>query len=290
MSNQITQAFVRQYRTDVEHLLQTDGSVLRPYVMWGTYTGEGGRPVNQIGAVTAQKVTTRHGDTPYADTPHASRWVEPQDYEVPADLIDTEDKLRILIDPAGPYQKSHAMALGRSIDQEILDNIFATSKTGPQGGSSEPWNSAYTIAAGGKSLTVAKMKEALRLLMAARNRRTDRRIMVISSQEHDALLNEPQVINGDYSKEMVLESGMIKRFLGFDIEVLEELQDDGTDRSIPVWVPSGVHCGMWNDVKSYIDPMPTKRYATQVYSKATFGATRTQIGKIVEIKCALVPA
>lgn len=289
MSQQITAAFVRDYKTDVQHLLQTRGSQLREYVNWNTYTGEGGRPVNQIGVVQAVKKTVRHANTPYADTPHASRWVEPSDYEVPADLIDTQDKLRILFDPSGHYQKAHAMALGRALDAEIVAAFFATSKTGAQGGSTEAFDTTnFQIAAGGTPLTVSKLRTALQKLMGAKNRLDiDPPYIAITSKQHDSLLNEPEVISRDYNSALVMEDGKVRRFLGFTFVHLEELGVDGAAaRRCPCWVKSGMHGAMWNDVVSHIDVNMNKSYATQVYSTSTFGATRLEQGKVIEILCA----
>jgi hypothetical protein len=289
VSNQITTAFVRQYSSDVQHLLQTRGSQLRPYVMWDTYKGEGGRPVNQIGSVTAVKKTVRHADTPVADTPHAARWIEPADYEVPADLIDKEDRLRILFDPAGPYQQAHAFALGRAIDAEIVGAFFATSKTGPQGGSTEAFDTTnYQIAAGGTNLTVPKLRTALRMLMAAKNRlEVDPPYIAITARQHDSLLQEPEVISRDYNSALVMEDGKVRRFLGFTFIHLEELGIDGASaRRCPCWVKSGMHSGMWNDIETRISERADKSYATQVYSRGTFGATRLEQGKVIEILCA----
>ena len=47
-----------------------------------------------------------------------------------------------------------------------------------------------------------------------------------------------------------------------------------------------MHLGFWNDINTNISERADKGYATQVYVKGTFGATRTQEKKVVEIKCA----
>lgn len=289
MSTQITTAFVRSYSADTQHLLQTRGSMLRNYVMWDTYTGEGGRAVNQIGTTAAVKRVMRHAATPLGNIPHAARWVEPNDYEVPADLIDTQDKLRMLFDPAGPYQQSHAMALGRALDQELLGAMFASAKTGSNGtGTPEAFDTAtYRIAADGASMTVAKLRSARRKLMAAKNRLDiDQPYIAITAAEHDSLLNEPQVVSGDYNRTLVLVEGQVQRFLGFNFIHLEEILVDGSgNKRCPCWVKSGVHGGMWNDINSRIDERPDLGYATQVYSKGTFGGTRLEQGKVLEILC-----
>ena len=81
MSFEVNTAFVQQYSTNVGLLLQQRGSKLRNAMTAGSYTGKAAKAVEQIGAVTAQARTSRHGDTPLISTPHDARWVFPTDYE-----------------------------------------------------------------------------------------------------------------------------------------------------------------------------------------------------------------
>lgn len=129
MSNEILDWSVIDYKSTVEHLLQQRGSKFRMCVMEDSYRGKSGAAVNQVGAVTAQARTTRHADTPLIETPHDKRWVFPTDYEW-ADLIDDQDKIRIIADPTSPYAINGAMALGRSMDDLIISAATATSLTG----------------------------------------------------------------------------------------------------------------------------------------------------------------
>ena len=61
--------------------------------------------------------------------------------------------------------------------------------------------------------------------------------------------------------------------------------DSSSYRRVIAWAKSGLHLGMWNDVNAKISERSDKSYATQVYVKGTFGATRTEEGKVVEILC-----
>ena len=63
MSDEILDWSVIDYKSTVELLLQQKGSRFRGMVMEDSYHGKSGAAVNQIGAVTAQKRTTRHADT-----------------------------------------------------------------------------------------------------------------------------------------------------------------------------------------------------------------------------------
>ena len=89
MSSQVTTAFVQQYSANVQMLSQQMGSRLRDAVRVESMTGKNAF-FDQVGVATAVKRTTRHGDTPQMDTPHARRRVSLVDYEY-ADLIDDQD-------------------------------------------------------------------------------------------------------------------------------------------------------------------------------------------------------
>ena len=98
MSTQITEAFVKQFNSNVFHLSQQKGSRLRGLVRQESQNGKS-QFFDIIGSVTAQKHTTRHGDTPLIDTPHSRRRVTLSSYKH-ADLVDDSDKIKLLIDPA----------------------------------------------------------------------------------------------------------------------------------------------------------------------------------------------
>ena len=42
---------------------------------------------------------------------------------------------------------------------------------------------------------------------------------------------------------------------------------------------------MWHDINTRIGERADKSYSTQVYAKGTFGATRVEEKKVVEILC-----
>ena len=125
MSNQVNKSFVQDYKDAVQFLLQQRGSKLRKAVTTDSYRGKTGRVATQLGQVSAQLRTQRHGNTPLVETPHESRWVFPKDYEW-ADLIDDQDKLKTIGDFQSAYAINGAMALGRAMDDEIISAFFAT--------------------------------------------------------------------------------------------------------------------------------------------------------------------
>ena len=285
MSNQINAAFVQQYATNVAHLLQQRGSKLRDSVMTSTATGKAAKVVEQVGAVNAVKRTTRHADTPLIDTPHSARWTFPVDYEW-ADLIDDQDKVRMLINPQSPYAVNGAYAMGRAIDDEILAAFFGTSKTGENGSTDEAF-SGNTVAeiAGGK-LTIAQLQEGKRILMENEvDLDNDQIYMAITAGQHEDLLGMTQIQTIDSNATKVLVDGRVRSFLGINFVTTERIPGAGDDpTNCPMWAKSGMHLTVWNDITTKIEPRADKSFATQVYCKGTFGATRLELGKVVKIQ------
>lgn len=101
MSSFITEAFVSQFNSNVMHLSQQQGSRLERTVKKVGIKGKI-EYFDRIGQVAAIKKTGRHSSTPQMDTPHGRRSVTTEDYQW-ADMIDEEDKIRMLIDPTSDY-------------------------------------------------------------------------------------------------------------------------------------------------------------------------------------------
>ena len=287
MSFEVSTAFVQQYTTNVGLLLQQRGSKLRDYVTVGSYTGKAAKAVEQIGSVTAQARVSRHADTPLISTPHDARWVFPTDYEW-ADLVDDQDKLRMLIDPTSPYAINGAYALGRAMDSLIISAALGTAKTGENGTTNTSFATAtQQVAVGTSGLTVAKLRAAREILLSNEvDVEVDPLFIAVTAKQLDDLLGTTEVTSSDYNTVKALVQGQLDTFLGFKFIHTELLGVDGSNnRRVIAWAKSGLHLGMWNDINTRIDPRADKSYATQVYVKGTFGATRTEEKKVVEILC-----
>ena len=288
MPDMITVASVQQYKANVELLLQQEGSRLSQAVTTDSYTGKAASVVEQFGEVAAVLKTSRHGDTPLLDVPQEKRWVFPADYEW-ASLIDEQDKLRMLIDPTSPYVRAGAAAMNRAKDDVILTAVFGTNYKGENGTTAETFNTTdyqvgVNVGGTASSLNVAKLQAAIqKLMLANKGELTEPVYAAISSYEHDALLKEVQINNKDFGGSAVLVDGRVSRFMGINFIITERLAITSGNRLIPVWLKSGLHLGMWQDIMTEVSKRADKSYATQVYLCGTFGATRTQPGKSIQI-------
>ncbi len=294
MSQNVPTHYAQQYANNIELLLQQKGSRLSDSVSFQPITGaKAATPVEQIGAVEARRRTTRYPSLTPQDTPHDRPWIYPVDYDW-NDLIDSIDKLRTVVDPQSSYVENGTYAMGRAKDDEIIAAFFADRKTGEDAGTTVSFPAGQQVAvnfgsASNVGLTVAKLREALRLLMAAEvDLDNDPLTLAITSTQHDNLLAEIQVISSDFNGDKpVLQEGRITRFLGFNFKRLERLKTNGSGfRRAPAYSKSGMVLGMWNDISTDISQRKDLAgLPFQVYVYGTFGATRKEEKKVVEIIC-----
>lgn len=294
MSANLASLYGQEFATSTQLLLQQKVSKLRPYVMVGSHKGKQASPVDQVGAVTAQIVTGRFGPMGRVDAAVDRRWVLPTDYELPQ-LVDSFDKLKILSDPQSVYVQNAVAAMNRAMDDRIISAFFGTALTGETAGTSTTFPAANQVAVNFESaanvgLTVAKLREAKRLLMSYQvDLESDPLTCVVTAKQHDDLLKEIQVISSDFNGDMpVMLEGRITRFLGINIIHCERLGVDGSSyRRIPVFAKSGMHLGIWEDIKTDVSQRKDlENMPWQIYAAGSFGATRLEENKTIEIKCA----
>lgn len=293
MSINVPTHFVEQYTTNVAHLLQKQGNKMRPYVTEGSYTGEGGVAVDQFGAVEMLEINSRFAPMGRVDAATDRRWVYPVDYSLPQ-MVDTFDKLRLMIDPQGPLAQAAVKAAGRKMDEIIFDAFYAAAKTGKAGGTSTAFDTtnhrvdAAVGAAADTGLNVDKIVEGVRLLEENDvDTELETPILAITPTQHADLKRQVQVINSDYSGRAVLGGdGRVTEFAGVKIVVSRLVPSNASYRLCPLWVPSGMHLGMWSDVKARVDERADiEGIPYQLYTTLTAGATRLEEGRVIQIEC-----
>jgi hypothetical protein len=290
MSVQITTAMVEQYKGNVEHLVQQKGSRLRSAVSTETVVGKNAF-FEQIGSTAAQLRTSRHADTPRMDTPHARRRVSLEDYDW-ADLIDSEDRVRLLIDPQGPYATAASNALGRAIDSAIVSAADGTAFTGVAGGTSTSYDSSNTVdvqvgvsPAADTGLNVGKLRAAKNVLDANEADDEDR-YCIINAKQLQNLLAETEVTSSDFATVKALVSGQVDSFLGFQFIRTELIgTDSNSDHKVLFWQKAGMKLAMGAEPTIKISERADKNHATQVFASMTIGATRMQEELVGYIEC-----
>ena len=284
MSVQITTAFVEQYKSNVFHLSQQKGSRLRDAVRTETVVGKS-HFFERIGSTAAQKRTSRHSDTPRVDTPHSRRKVTMEDYDW-ADLIDQEDKVRMLISPESEYAQAGAWAMGRAMDDAIIDAASGNVFGGVAGGSTVALPSGQKIVHGSAGLSVTKLIEAKEILDANSVDPEEPRYCVVTSKQLSDLLAITQITSADFNSVKALVQGDIDTFMGFKFIRTERLDtNSSSNRLVLAFAQSGIGLAVGSDIQTRITERADKNYATQVFLSMTIGATRIEDEKVVEIEC-----
>tara|TARA_R100001015_G_C4625248_1_gene183719 strand:+ start:1354 stop:2217 length:864 start_codon:yes stop_codon:yes gene_type:complete len=284
MSVQITTAFVEQYKSNVFHLAQQKGSRLRDAVRTETVTGKA-HFFERIGSTAALKRTSRHSDTPRVDTPHSRRKVTMDDYDW-ADLIDNEDKVRMLISPSSEYAQAGAWAMGRAMDDAIIDAASGNAFGGVAGGSTVALPSGQKIVHGSAGLSVTKLIEAKEILDANSVDPEEPRYCVVTSKQLSDLLAITQITSADFNSVKALVQGEIDTFMGFKFIRTERLDtNSSSNRLVLAFAQSGIGLAVGQDINTRISERADKNYATQVFLSMTIGATRIEDEKVVEIEC-----
>tara|TARA_R100001163_G_scaffold61992_1_gene52390 strand:- start:57 stop:935 length:879 start_codon:yes stop_codon:yes gene_type:complete len=291
MSQQITTAFVQQYSANVQMLSQQMGSRLRDAVRLETVVGKNAF-IDQIGSVTAQLRSSRHADTPQIDTPHQRRRLSIASYEF-ADLIDDQDKVRMLIDPTSSYAQAAAAAMGRAMDDVIITAALGTASTGETGSGSatlDATNNMVGSASSNDGLTIAKLTEAKRKMDLNDVDPSIPRYIAVGPKQIEDLLGTTQVTSSDFNTIKALVQGDVDTFMGFQFIMTNRLDIDSNDiRSCFAWAEDGITLGIGKDVQARIDERNDKGYATQVYYCMDIGAVRMEEAKVVKIFCDETP-
>jgi hypothetical protein len=293
----LVQLYQTRFSTLLEMKLQQKGSKLRSTVREGSFTGAKiASPIQQLGAVNTRAPAGRFAPLDIQPNDYTRRWISPIDRELPQ-LVDSFDELRTQIDVKGELVDSAAAACGRDWDDSIIASATGTAQLGQDAGSlsNETFDTTkFRVAVNFKAsanvgMTAAKIIEAKRILRKYHNDLEGEQVtLVVGSQQESDMLNQVEFVSKEYGDRPVLVDGRLMRFLGFDIVVMERLPlPVSNQRGCLAYVKSGLHLGMWADINTNISiRRDLSSHPYQVYTKHSFGATRTQPGKVVQILAA----
>lgn len=295
MSENLPKLAVETFSTILELKLQQTTSMLRGRVMEGSHQGKQASPVDYIGNVQMKAPAGRFAPNQPQNTDFTRRWVTPVDKEA-FQLIDSFDKLRLLMDPTSRYSDVAAAAVAREWDDRIITAAFATATIGDSTGigttteafDTSSWQIASTYgSASASGLTVAKMIEAKRKMRKAQVPvDTEQLTWVTNSQGESDLLNQVQVVSTEFNDRPVLQDGKVTRFLGWDIVYSERLTSSSNVRQNIAMVKSGAYLGIWKDTENDVERRrDLSGLPWQLATLMSSGATRLEPGRLLQVLC-----
>lgn len=295
----VSTAFTEQYSALLYTLAQQIGSKFRSRVRNETVTSAKNAFFERIGEADIQEITSRHGDTPLNEIPHSRRRLTPADYNT-ATLVDTQDQLKMLIDPRSPYARMQANALGRQIDDSIVTAALGDVSVGVAGGSTVAFEddsisingdgtatTLGTLASSGTEvdMTLAKM---LLMMQLFNDEDVDPDIpkhWAVSPKDIADMLDLTEVGSADFNTVKTLSQGKVDTFNGFNFFWTTRLPLDAASsdtRRTFAWAQDGLILGTSEDIRARMSERDDKNYSTQVYAEMSVGAIRLEGAKVHE--------
>lgn len=308
MSFQITTAFVQQFSGTVRHLAQQTYARFRGAVLEDQIVGEAAY-MEQLAATAASRVTARHTDSPIMNSQHLRRRLAPYGYRW-GDLIDREDRVRMLIDPSSNYAKAAAQAMERAYDDELIAAAFGTAYTGHTGSTALTWPNGdsesspttpagtqvavndwtYGNGSGNTGMTVSKLVSAQVALLAGEGDDNEDMYVAYGAKQRGNLLATTEFTSSEYNetREMLKKRIQGTQFMGYTSIHSQRLALNGSGYTRCIaWRKSALGMGVARPVESRIAERPDKNFSTYVYCDQSLGATRLEEVKLVEVICAL---
>jgi hypothetical protein len=284
MSDTIEVSRVLQFKSNVLHLYQQDHSKLKGLVREEVVNAKA-HFFERLARTAAVRRTVRHGDTPLVNSQHSRRMVTMVDYEW-ADLVDNQDKIRLLITPESEYAINAAAAMKRAFDYEVVLAMDADAKSGEDG------STAVTFSTeglddddnSGGAVTTAQIM-TFKLAFDKADIPADNRTVVTGSALISQLLtasSAPLAASSDYNTIKALVGGSMDTWAGWkfvqvnDNDVMPLL--DTNDKYAFFFHKDAMGIARGQEIMTKIDPRVDKSYAVQVYLCQTLGATRIQPG------------
>lgn len=286
-----------EYKSSLEIALQQKNAKVSSLLQQNSYKGENVSPVDRLSSFEMDEVSSRYEPIGRAETDWERRWNAPRMFDKRI-VMDSFDMIKTFKDPKSAYVEAMRAALARKKDVLALEAMFGSAQIGKTGGTTVTWASEganqivlQTVGAssGNVKLNVKKLREARNIL--ERNEidlDTENVYCVVNATQGDALRDEALVVSTEHNRDAlkVNSDGRIERFLGFNFIHSERLTSDGTYTQVPVFTMGAVDFGTWDDMYLDIDRDKTlKGHPWAIYLKQSFGASRIDPKRLVEIKC-----
>lgn len=282
MSQQITEAFVQQFADNFRHVAQQMQSRFEPHVTIEPNIVGMSKSINRLGQRTAQRRTQRHADTPINDQPHSTRFVDLFDWD-DGDMIDDQDKIRMLVDPTSDYVKAMVSSLNRAKDDVVIASMGGNSRA-TTGNIILP--TTQKIVVGGTGLTKAKIIQARKLFRRneADNHNGEELFITYTAAAAADILADSTLTSADYMAGKFLQEGDVEgKWMGFTWIPSERTPYDGSTRRLYAWAKSGITLGKGADITTKVGEDPGKGFNVRVYAKMSIGSVRVEEEKVVEI-------
>ncbi len=287
----ITTAFKQQFHDTFIHALQQRDSRFQAAVSDRGMISGSSFTTNNIGLVEAKEVTGRYQDKQAQDVSHETRIAAMVDWDVGPLVVDGFDLPKLVADPTYKYVELAVAAVNRRKDRVIYRALLDASLSRTvEGGtlSNATIPAGQQIAAGGTGFTLAKALQAVQLFRAneADAMNGEELYIAYNGVMVRQILSNTTLTSADFMAVQMLQTGQIaKNWMGFTWIPYELLDVPAANTARTVaWCKSAVQFGTGIDPGTDVRENKNKRgHPTEVYAWGSFGATRQDERKVVQI-------
>ncbi len=276
-------ALVTQFSDRVHIEAQQGKSRTRPLVEFLPMSGDE-MAYDGLGSIEATEIIGRVQPKVFTEIEHLRRKISRRRFSVnlPIDEMDVKGMLQ---NPSSRYPKAVAKAMERQLDHVVIECLDADVYTGRNFGTTVTAATDGVITVDATAgLTYAKLLEIKQNFL---NKEVGTEVgvtktLLISGDEHTALMNTSQLTSGDYSRQYVVDKGEIIKAVGLDIVVFGAsvnnpmLAVSGGVRSNFCVTSDAVAVGMSKNMEISIDKRVDYEGVTQVSIVGIFGAVRKE--------------
>lgn len=288
MVDSIDQGLVIEFSDMVHQEAQQLSSRLKPYVQVRPMSGDV-FAYDGLGRVDAREVTGRNVPATFDDIQHNRRKIGRKRFVINLP-VDESDVRGSLMNPTSNYARAIAAGALRQYDRVVVDNAFATVLTG------RDFETSVTAATDGvltvdatAGLTYAKLLEIHQNFMDndVGTEMPERFFLTITGDEHTALMQEEELISGDFSRQFVVEKGRIVNAAGIDLIPFAAsvanpiIAASGGQRALVAGSTRGMCLGISKEMSIKIQERNDLIETTQIQVVFEIGAVRTE-GALVQ--------
>jgi hypothetical protein len=295
MNNTLTAAHVQQFHDAFALAAQQMESRLQATVTNRGMISGASFTVNDLGAVEANQVIERYGDTELTVPDHGTRLAVLSDWDL-ALPVDRFDLHKLLANPQGDYVRLSMAAHNRRKDAIIYNALIsavqrATSSTvngNHSAYSATNLPAGQTIVNGGTGLTKTKIIQAKAQfrLNEADEFNGEKLYMLYNNKALQDILGDASLTTADQlAVKMIQEGGVAREWMGFTWVPYNFPVGAAVASmfSAVAYSQSSCHFGIGDNITTDIGPRRDKRNMIQVYSAMSMGAARAREEKVVRI-------
>lgn len=237
---------------------------------------------NRIGTAEAGDITTSNGFTTYVELENSRRRanMQPKGWAYP---LDSFDEAMLLTDPKSEITASAVAAINRACDRHWITAMLGSAIVVSAADAETTQALTLTIANGGTSMTLDKLRTAM-YYMDLYEVSPEDRFIAISAYAKQSLLKYAEVGSKDYNPQVgAFINGTVPTLFGFQPILSNLLPKTGDVRSCIAWAKPGFKGYKGRIQEIWVGQNPARWNNWEIQGKVIVGGMRIDENLVVKV-------